>query len=133
MSERQSMYVKKVGDPRPETIKVELTSAERDEQRRLACDLRDQQAKLKEEKANSMAAFRARHKDLEAKEEAARNRASTGVDHAVVLVQDYLTRSNEVVSLRVDTNEQVVRRTATADELQEDLFGGGQDDGGSAH
>ncbi len=45
-----------------------------------------------------------------------------------VVVQNYLTSGNEVVSVRVDTNEPVAGRTATSEELQEELFGGSDDE-----
>lgn len=126
-------YVKKLGEPRAETVQIELSDSDRDDQRRLACDLRDQQIKLLDEKKNSRAAFNARQKDLEAKEEAARQRASTGIDHVAVVVQDFLTSGNQVVSVQLDTQKPVAVRTATADELQEDLFGGSDDGGGKSH
>lgn len=116
--------VKKLGEPRTETVKVDLTDAERQTERVTACDLRDQASTVKEEKATAMAAFRQRIKELDQREQDCRRRASTGIDHVAVVVQDYLTGSNEVVSVKVDTNEPVSRRTATIQELQEDLFGG---------
>lgn len=121
MSER---LVKKIGEPRTETVKVDLTDAERQQERAMACDLRDQVSAVKEEKKTAMAGFSQRLKELDQREQDCRRRASTGIDHVAVIVQDYLTGSNEVVSVRVDTNEVATRRTATVQELQEDLFGG---------
>lgn len=120
--------LRKQGEPHPETIEIQLSDEQRTERRKRACDLRDQQAALVEEKKLAMAAFGQRKKDLENKEAVARQQASTGIEVAAVVVQDYLTDGNEVISIRIDTNEPVVRRTATADELQEDLFGADSDD-----
>jgi len=120
----QERLVKKLGEPRTETVKVDLTDAERQVERVTACDLRDQSASVKEEKKTAMAAFGQRLKEIDQREQDCRRRASTGIDHVAVIVQDYLTASSEVVSVKVDTNEPVSRRTATIQELQEDLFGG---------
>ncbi len=120
----QERLVKKLGEPRTETVKVDLTDAERQAERVTACDLRDQASAVKEEKKTAMAGFSQRLKELDQREQDCRRRASTGIDHVAVIVQDYLTATNEVVSVKVDTNEPVARRTATVQELQEDLFGG---------
>lgn len=120
--------LKKIGDPHPETIEVALTEDQRSERRKRACDLRDQQAAVTEEAKLAAAGFRQRKKALENQEAVARGEASTGVSVVAVIVQDYLTPGNEVVSVRVDTNDPVARRTATAEELQEDLFGSDEDD-----
>lgn len=116
--------VKKIGDPRTETVKVELTEIERQDARATACDLRDQLEKLKEEAKTIRAGFAQRIKDLAQRELECRQRASTGIDHVAVVVQDHLTAGNEVVAVEIKTGLPVARRTATADELQEDLFGG---------
>ena len=126
--------LRKHGDPRPETIEIQLSDEQRAERRKRACDLRDQQAALAEEKKLAMSAFGQRKKALENLEAVARQQASSGIEVAAVMVQDYLTASNEVVSLRLDASGQaspdiVARRTATADELQDDLFGGHGQDG----
>lgn len=120
--------VKKLGEPHPSTIQVELTEGERTERRRSACDLRDQQVSLGEEKKLKMAEFNHRKKALENQEAILRGQASTGIEEIAVVVQDFLTASNEVVSVRIDNEELVSKRTATADELQEELFGGTDED-----
>lgn len=122
-------YVKKLGDQRTETIKIELSEAQRAEERAKACDLRDQHEKIKEELKTARAGFNQRMKELDQREQECRQRASTGIDHVPVVVQDFLTPSNEVVSVEVKTQTPVARRTATAEELQEDLFGGGEREG----
>lgn len=120
--------LKKLGGPRPVSIQIELTEDQIAERRKLACDLRDQQAALVEEKKLAVAAFGQRKKALENQEAIARGQASTGIELAAVVVQDWLTVGNEVIAIRIDTNEPVARRTATGEELQEELFGGEDDD-----
>lgn len=125
-------FIKKLGDPHPISIEVLLTEAQRAERRTAACSLRDQQAALAEEKKLAMAGFNQRKKSLENQEALARGAAATGKETIAVLVQDFLTRGNEVVSVAIDAdgNEQgeVAKRTATAEELQEELFGGSEDE-----
>lgn len=120
--------VRKIGDPHPDNIEVHLTEDQRTERRKRACDLRDQQAAVTEEAKLAAAGFRQRKKALENQEAVARGQAATGIEVVAVVVQDYLTAGNEVISVRVDTNDPVSRRTATAEELQEDLFGADEDD-----
>lgn len=120
--------VKKLGEPHPTTIQMELTEGERAERRKSACELRDQQASLGEERKLKIAEFNLRKKALENQEAILRGQAATGIEEIAVVVQDYLTASNEVVSVRVDNEELVSKRTATADELQEELFGGTDED-----
>lgn len=124
-------FVKKLGNPHAESIQIELSEEERADRRKSACDLRDQQVALSEEKKLAMAAFGQRKKSLENLESIRRGQAATGIEIAAVVVQDYLTAENEVVSIRIDNNAPVAKRTATGEELQEDLFGGEDDDGPS--
>ena len=121
-------FVKKLGEPHPSTVQVEISEEQRTERRKQACDLRDQQAALVEEKKLAMVAFNHRKKALENQEAVLRGQASTGIEEIAVIVQDFLTASNEVVSVRVDNEELVSKRTATADELQEEPFGGTDED-----
>jgi hypothetical protein len=121
-------FVKKLGNPHAENIQIELSEEERAERRKTACDLRDQQVALAEEKKLAMAAFGQRKKSLENLESIRRSQAATGIEIAAVVVQDYLTAENEVVSIRIDNNAPVAKRTATGEELQDDLFGGEDDE-----
>lgn len=120
--------LRKIGEPRVETIVVVLTESQVEEQRAKACDLRDQQDKLKIELAGVKTDFKVREKNLRDAEVEARGQASTRKRHVQILIQDHITPSNEVISIRLDTKDVVGRRTATAEELQEEPFGGGDDD-----
>lgn len=120
--------IRKLGDLHTETIQQTLTDEQRSERRKNACDLRDQQAALVEEKKLAMADFGQRKKALENLEAIARAQASTGIRVVDVVVQDYLTPQNEVISVRADSQDIVSRRTATAEELQGELFGADDDE-----
>lgn len=125
-------FIRKLGDPHAISIEVTLTEAQRAERRTAACGLRDQQAALAEEKKLAMAGFGQRKKLLENQEAIARGEAATGKAAVAVIVQDYLSHGNEVVSVGVDAEgnvlDVVARRTATAEELQEEMFGGSEDE-----
>lgn len=125
-------FIKKLGEPHAISVEITLTEAQRAERRTAACGLRDQQAALVEERKLAIAGFNQRKKALENQEAIARAAASTGKDTIAVLVQDYLSHGNEVVSVGIDAEgnvmDVVARRTATAEELQEELFGGTDED-----
>jgi len=117
-------FVKKLGAPHPATIQIDLTEDQCAERRKKACDLRDQQAALADEKKLAMAGFNQRKKALENEEATLRQQASSCIEVAAVVVQNYLTATNEVVAIRIDNGEAIARRTATGEELQEEMFGG---------
>jgi hypothetical protein len=95
----------------------------------MACDIRDQQDALVEEQKLAAAGFLQRKKSLRNLESIVRGQAATGIETLAIIVQDYLTPENQVISVRVDTQDVVSRRTPTAEELQGDLLQGDEDDG----
>jgi len=125
-------FIKKLGEPHAVTIQVELDEEQKVERDRLSRDLRNQLTALAEEKKLAMGAFGQRKKELEKSEAAARAASSTGTELVAVVVQDFLTADNEVVSVRMGSGEGVeevvAKRTATEEELQEELFGGSEED-----
>lgn len=121
-------YVKKLGDPRTATIEVKLTEDQRAERRTQACALIDQLEALTQEAKISAADFAQRKKALKQQADIARQQAATGKETAAVIVQHFLTAQNEVVAVRIDNGALVASRTATAEELQEEMFGGTDDE-----
>lgn len=119
-----------LGEPRIATISSTLTESEIEAQRQQVCVIQDRQDSLKRGKAAAMQKFKARAAELESMKEIALRQVSTGKRDAEILVQDFMTPSNEVVSIRFDSESQeiVERRTATAEELQEELFGADSED-----
>lgn len=120
--------VNRVGDPRVETVSVLLGQAGIAEAQVRANQLRDQQDALKQELAGVKQEFRARGQRLIDAEIRARRQASTGRMDVEISLQEFLTSTNEVILVRMDTQEVTGRRTATAEELQQDLFGAGVSD-----
>lgn len=125
-------FIKKLGEPHAIDIQVELTEAQRAERRKAACELLDQKTALAEEKKLKAAEYGQRIKELDRAATMARLAGSTGKETVAVVVQNFLTAGNEVVSvaLNADGSEdgEVARRTATGEELQEELFGGSEED-----
>lgn len=117
-----SKPIRKVGEPRVETISVDLDAAEIAEATKKAMQLRNQQDALKQELVGVRQEFKSRAQRLIDAEVLARRQASTGKADVEIALQDYLTSSNEVVTVRIDTQEVFGRRTATMSELQGDLF-----------
>lgn len=115
-----------------ETITIELTEAELDEQRRLVCDTRDRLDKLEEKLDAVKAEFKGKQKELEEIERAARRLVATRKQDIEVVVADYLEDGLDgvrVVRRREDTMERVGEpRAATAAERQEPLFSSGRPD-----
>jgi hypothetical protein len=121
--------IRKLGEPRIETIVVDLTDAEVVDLDARARQLRDRQDAIKKELAGVKATFKARSQEVTDAEALLRQQASTRKRDVEIPVQDYLTPTNEVISVRTDTHDQIGRRTATATELQGDLLQGDEDDG----
>lgn len=130
MPQKPDPRLRKLGEPRIATIEAKLTESEIEAQRAQVCVIQDRQDALKRGKTAAMQKFKARAAELVAAQETALRQVATGKRDSEILVQDFITPSNEVVSVRFDSdnNEVVERRTATAEELQEELFGGGDDD-----
>lgn len=120
--------IRRVGDPRNETISVPLDDAGVVEAQARANQLRDQQDALKQELAGVKQEFKARAQRLTDAEVKARRQASTRRMDLEISLQEFLTSSNEVILVRMDTQEVMGRRTATPEELQEDLFDGEEED-----
>ncbi len=114
--------IRRVGDPRVETISVALDEAGVIEANARANQLRDQQDALKQELAGVKQEFKARGQRMIDAEIIARRSASTRRKDVEIALQEFLTSGNEVILVRMDTHEVMGRRIATAEELQEDLF-----------
>lgn len=120
--------IRRVGDPRVETVSVPLNEAGVAEAQVRANQLRDQQDALKQELAGVKQEFKARGQRLIDAEIKARRQASTKRMDLEIPLQEFLTSSNEVILVRMDTQEVTGRRTATTEELQEVLLDADEED-----
>lgn len=117
-----SARARTIGEPYSEVITISLTPSEVAEQRSELCTLLDAEEKLDERLARIKAEIKAEATTVEDKIKVTRRRISTKQTDVEVTLQQYLTVGNEVIIVRTDTDDIMYRRTATARELQEDLF-----------
>lgn len=114
--------IRRIGDPRVETVSVALDENGVGEAQARANVLRDQQDALKQELAGVKQEFKARGQRLIDAEVKARRQASTKRMDVEISLQEFLTTANEVILVRTDTQEVMGKRTATQEELQLDLL-----------
>ncbi len=119
--------LRKIGE-RIDTVTVDLVDHDVVELNAKACQLRDQQDALKLELAGVKQQYKARAQKLADAEQVARRDAARRKKDVEILIHEFITPTNEVVMIRMDTKEPIGRRTATAEELQEDMFGGDDED-----
>lgn len=111
-----------IGDPYTQVVTSALTPSEVADERAEVCSLLDRQEQLDERLARAKAEIKGESTTIEDKLRVSRRRVSTKRSDVEVTLQQYLTNGNEVIIVRTDTDEILSRRTATARELQEDMF-----------
>ena len=122
MSEKStSHYVRKLSD-RIETMTVAQNDKEVDEASKLVCSLLSQKEALKAKLKAVKSEIKGQSDALDRRTAVAHDTAETRQASVDVAVQDWLTKTNEVITIRPDTGEILPgARTATAAELQEPL------------
>lgn len=115
--------VRKIGE-REEQIVHKLSANQLEEVKDRVMSHLDELDSIESKKAESVANFKAQAASFELQLEADRKLLKSGVDKRMVIVDEFLTQGNEVVRVRRDTGEQLGARTATANELQEEMFTG---------
>lgn len=84
---------------------------------------------LAERKRNVLAQFKKQREFYDEQEERLSAAVDGGIEKRSVECVDFLLpRTNEVITIRLDTNEEIDRRTASAEELQEDMFPAADDE-----
>lgn len=112
--------VRMIGE-RVETIEIRLTQKEIEDEREKVIDLLQQRDTAESEWENKKAANKAVMKGIDSRIEAARGAIRRGRREEEIVIQEWLTRQNEVIKIDRATNLEVGRRNATREELQEDL------------
>lgn len=124
-----SHYLRKLAD-RIHTITVSLNDSEVDESKLEVCRLLDEEDALKEKLKSIKSEFKAKADSIKQRTAVARGKVTARQASVEVAVQDWLTKSNEVITIRPDTGEILPgSRTATASELQEPMDLQDEDDG----
>ncbi len=121
MSAKTDERIRKVGEYQDTTVR-ELSPAEIEGERSKICDLLGRRDNLEGALKATKAEYRAKLESIKDRIERALNTATTGRQEIEVDIEEWLTRGNEIVRVRADTGEVLTRRTATASELQENLF-----------
>jgi len=84
---------------------------------------------LAERKRNVLAQFKKQREFYDEQEERLSAAVDGGIEKRSVECIDYLLpRTNELITIRLDTAEEIDRRTATSEELQENMFPEGEDE-----
>jgi len=107
---------------REEVIESKLTQNQIDEYQRENMVLDNEVEKLEEKKKEQAANIASQLKTIELQKSELRRMCNSGRRRETVEVEEYLTGSNEIVRIRKDTGERIGQRTATARELQEEMF-----------
>jgi hypothetical protein len=113
--------VRKIGE-RKESIVVLLTSEEIEDERTAVLDLLSRLDNLDAARKSLASEYKAKIEAVSTAMAASRHAATTGKRAVEVYIEDWLTRSGEVVRVRADTGETIGKRPARSDELQEPLF-----------
>lgn len=121
MSDKTSIYVRKVSD-RIHTVTVQLNDREVDESKLEVCRLLDEEDALKEKLKSIKSEFKAKSDSIKQRTAVARGKVTARQASEEVAVQDWLTKTNEVISIVTSTGEILPgSRTASAAELQEPM------------
>lgn len=112
-------YIRKIAN-RTETVTENLDEDQVAAAHRDIVALLGQRDALKQKLKTAKSEIKAQGDAIEQRILIARAR-TTGKGDVDVAVQDWLTKTNEVATLRVDTKEVLATRTATSKELQDDL------------
>lgn len=116
----RSDIVRKLGERR-ETITVELTPEEIQTEKTNVVDLHGRKQNLEAARKSLMSEYKAKIEIVEAAMDTSARAATTGKKALELDIEEYLTRSREVVRVRADTGDIIGRRTARTEELQEAL------------
>lgn len=120
-SKKRNERIRKIGE-REESIVHELSAKELSDRKDDVMDLLEEVEKIEERKKEQAKNYASQLSTLELQIGEMRREIKSGKRSQTVLIQEFLTASNEVIRVRADTDEQIgIPRTATARELQEEL------------
>ncbi len=105
-----------------EFLPVRVPDSEKLEAHAELSRLEGDRLRLKSEKREVLARFREKFNALDVDIEKLVEKGNDGVEKRRVECVDYLLSTNEIEMVRQDTGEVVLKRTATAEELQESLL-----------
>jgi hypothetical protein len=114
--------VRKLGE-REEVIETKLTQIELEDKRMEVMILLDDEEAIERKAKEASANFTSQLKTNKLQRNELRRVITSGKSRQTLVIEEHLTAANEVVRVRKDTGDIIGQpRTATARELQEDLF-----------
>ncbi len=121
MSDKESHYIRKLSD-RIQTMTVAVSPKEVANAESEVCELLSQKEALRVKLKAIKSEIKGQSDALDRRISAAHSTATTGRCSVEIAVQDWLTKTNEVITMRPDTGEILPgTRTATTAEMQEPL------------
>ncbi len=112
--------VRKIGQ-REESIDTKLTQIQIEDMRENVMVLLDDEERIEEKAKEAAKNFSSQLKTNQLQRNELRRIITQGKKRETIIVEEFLTVSNEVIRVRQDTGEQLGARTATPRELQEEL------------
>lgn len=112
--------VRKLGE-RVDTIEQKLSPMQIEDERAKVLDMLQERDELDEQWQSAKAAHKAKLADLDSRLESSRGAIRAGKVRKEIVVEEWLTRQNEVIRLDAATHLEIGRRNATREELQEEL------------
>lgn len=116
-----SERVREIGSPRIEVVVEDLSPMQIEQVKTTITELLDREDDGKARLKALAKGFKDVLAIVKANLAVARTEVATGKRRTEVEIQEFLTKSNEVIRVRKDTGEQVGARTASADDLQEPI------------
>jgi hypothetical protein len=113
--------VRKIGE-REEVIEELLSDDQVHAMHEEIMVLLTEEEKLEERAKEAAKNFQSQIKTAELQRNELRRTVTSRKRRTTVVVEEHLTAANEVIRIRKDTGDQIGKRTATANELQEPMF-----------
>lgn len=107
---------------REEIVDSKLSQLQIEDMRATVIELLDEEERINGKKEESGKNFASQLKTNRLQIDELRRKITSGRRRDTIVVEEYLTGSNEVVRIRADTGERIGARTATLKELQEEMF-----------
>lgn len=120
MAKKKDEPSRKIGE-RTETIDVKLTQLQIEDERVRVLDLLQAKDELEEAWKAKKESHKAELTDIDAQIAAARASSRSGRVRREIVIEEWVTKQNEVIKIDKATGLEIGRRTATRDELQESL------------
>lgn len=107
---------------REEVVETKLTQQQIEDMREEVMILLDDEETIEKRKDEALKNFGSQLKTNQLRRNELRRTIAAGRKRETVTIEEHLNGRNEIVRIRKDTGDKIGQRTATARELQEDMF-----------